>query len=59
VIFWQIQAAVLALRNTRGMPWPKEHVKKPNEDLLDWLQAMFGFQVMDSKKHIKGLLSFV
>lgn len=42
----QIQAAVFALRNTRGLPWPKEHKKKKDEDILDWLQAMFGFQVM-------------
>ena len=41
----QIQAAVSALRNTRGLPWPKDHVKKVDEDLLDWLQTMFGFQV--------------
>lgn len=42
---WQIQAAVHALRNIRGLPWPKNHQKKVDEDLLDWLQAMFGFQV--------------
>lgn len=42
----QIQAAVVALRNTRGLPWPKEYNKKKDEDILDWLQAMFGFQVM-------------
>ena len=42
----QIQAAVVALRNTRGLPWPKEYNKKKDEDILDWLQAMFGFQVI-------------
>ena len=42
----QIQAAFQALRNTRGLPWPKEHDKKPDADLLGWLQAMFGFQVI-------------
>lgn len=42
----QIQAAVNALRNTRGLPWPKDHKMKDTEDLLDWLQFMFGFQVM-------------
>lgn len=42
----QIQATVFALRNTRGLPWPKDHKKKKDEDILDWLQAMFGFQVM-------------
>jgi callose synthase len=41
----QIQAAVVALRNTRGLPWPKDYQKKKDEDILDWLQAMFGFQV--------------
>nr|CAB3448435.1 unnamed protein product [Digitaria exilis]CAB3451614.1 unnamed protein product [Digitaria exilis] len=41
----EIQAAFHALRNTRGLPWPKEHDKKPDSDLLGWLQAMFGFQV--------------
>ncbi|KAB1227878.1 Callose synthase 3 [Morella rubra] len=46
----EIQAAVYALRNTRGLPWPKEYQekkdKKKDEDILDWLQAMFGFQVI-------------
>lgn len=41
----QIQAAVLALRNIRGLPWTKGHANKVNEDILDWLQLMFGFQV--------------
>ena len=41
----QIQAALLALRNTRGLPWPRDYKKKQEEDILDWLQAMFGFQV--------------
>lgn len=43
--FFQIQAAVLSLRNTRGLPWPKDYKKKKDEDILDWLGAMFGFQV--------------
>lgn len=42
----QIQAAVLALRNTRGLPWPEGHKKKKDEDMLDWLLEMFGFQVI-------------
>lgn len=42
----KIQASVAALRNTRGLPWPKGYMKKVNEDILDWLQAMFGFQVI-------------
>ncbi|XP_074563067.1 callose synthase 3-like [Curcuma longa] len=41
----EIQAAVFALRNIRGLPWPKDYKKKSNADLLDWLQIMFGFQV--------------
>lgn len=44
-VSFQIQAAVKALRNTRGLPWPKGNKKKEDEDVLDWLQAMFGFQV--------------
>jgi len=44
--FLQIQATVSALRNTRGLPWPAGHKKKLDEDMLDWLQTMFGFQVM-------------
>lgn len=45
LISWQIQSTVSTLRNTRGLPWPKGHKKKIDEDILDWLQAMFGFQV--------------
>lgn len=45
LISWQIQSTVSALRNTRGLPWPKGHKKKEDEDILDWLRAMFGFQV--------------
>ena len=44
----KIQAAASALRNTRGLPWPKTYEHKVNEDLLDWLQAMFGFQERQS-----------
>ncbi|KAJ3672326.1 hypothetical protein LUZ60_007047 [Juncus effusus] len=58
----EIQAAVTALRNTRGLPWPKEHEKKPNEDLLDWLQRMFGFQndnVANQREHLILLLANV
>lgn len=57
IILWhntlQIQAAVLALRNTRGLPWPKDYKKKKDEDILDWLQAMFGFQVKQRKFLLK------
>ncbi|CAL5408064.1 unnamed protein product [Camellia sinensis] len=40
----EIQVSVSALQNTRGLPWPKGHKKKVDEDILDWLQAMFGFR---------------
>ncbi|XP_020112967.1 callose synthase 3-like [Ananas comosus] len=56
----EIQAAVYALRNTRGLPWPKDHKRKPDEDLLDWLQAMFGFQkdnVSNQREHLILLLA--
>jgi hypothetical protein len=46
---FKIQAAATALRNTRGLPLPKNYEHKVNEDLLDWLQAMFGFQERQSK----------
>ncbi|CAL9759672.1 unnamed protein product [Musa acuminata subsp. burmannicoides] len=58
----EIQAAVNALRNIRGLPWPKGHNKKPNEDLLDWLQIMFGFQednVSNQREHLILLLANV
>ncbi|KAJ6813042.1 callose synthase 3-like [Iris pallida] len=58
----EIQAAVSALRNTRGLPWPKEHIKKVDEDLLDWLQTMFGFQkdnVSNQREHLILLLANV
>ncbi|GLT55537.1 hypothetical protein SLA2020_286500 [Shorea laevis] len=58
----EIQASVSALRNTRGLPWPKDHQKKVNEDMLDWLQAMFGFQkdnVANQREHLILLLANV
>ncbi|GKV47284.1 hypothetical protein SLEP1_g54197 [Rubroshorea leprosula] len=45
----EIQAVVYALRNTGGLPWTKDHEKKTDEDILDWLQEMFGFQVKQTK----------
>mgnify|MGYP004720789201 CR=1 FL=1 len=41
----QIQASVSVLRNIRGLPWSKGHKKKVDEDILEWRQVMFGFQV--------------
>lgn len=58
--FPEIQAAAAALRNTRGLPLPKNYEHKVNEDLLDWLQAMFGFQtdnVSNQREHLILLLS--
>ncbi|KAK9941339.1 hypothetical protein M0R45_017945 [Rubus argutus] len=58
----EIQAAVVALRNTRGLPWPKEYKKKKDEDVLDWLQSMFGFQkdnVANQREHLILLLANV
>ncbi|KAK1670165.1 hypothetical protein QYE76_058324 [Lolium multiflorum] len=58
----EIQVAFHALRNTRGLPWPKDHEKKANADLLDWLQAMFGFQkdnVSNQREHLILLLANV
>ncbi|KAK1423071.1 hypothetical protein QVD17_18365 [Tagetes erecta] len=40
----EIQAAVVALRNTRDLPWYREYKKKHEDDILDRLQSMFGFQ---------------
>ena len=39
------------------MPWPKGYKKKVDQDILDWLQAMFGFQV--SVTFFLSLNSFV
>ncbi|KAK4372228.1 hypothetical protein RND71_007612 [Anisodus tanguticus] len=50
------------LRNTRGLPWPKSHKKKVDEDIPDWLQAMFGFQkdnVVNQREHLILLLANV
>ncbi|GMP41984.1 hypothetical protein CsSME_00011891 [Camellia sinensis var. sinensis] len=58
----EIQASVSALRNNRGLPWPKGHKKKVDEDILDWLQAMFGFQkdnVANQREHLILLLANV
>ncbi|KAG6505505.1 hypothetical protein ZIOFF_037861 [Zingiber officinale] len=56
----EVQAAVFALRNIRGLPWPKDCKKKTNADLLDWLQIMFGFQednVSNQREHLVLLLA--
>jgi callose synthase len=58
----EIRATVSALRNTRGLPWPNGYKKKPDEDILDWLQTMFGFQkdnVANQREHLILLLANV
>ncbi|CAH2038837.1 unnamed protein product [Thlaspi arvense] len=58
----EIQAAVVALRNIRGLPWAAGHKKKIDEDILDWLQSMFGFQednVSNQREHLILLLANV
>ncbi|KAI4323334.1 hypothetical protein L6164_022949 [Bauhinia variegata] len=60
--YHEIQASVNALRNTRGLPWPSGHQKKGDEDILDWLQLMFGFQkdsVANQREHLILLLANV
>ncbi|XP_019429555.1 PREDICTED: callose synthase 3-like [Lupinus angustifolius] len=60
--FPEIQAAVYALRNTRGLPLPKDYKKKKDEDILDWLGSMFGFQkhnVANQREHLILLLANV
>ncbi|GAV77615.1 Glucan_synthase domain-containing protein/DUF605 domain-containing protein/FKS1_dom1 domain-containing protein [Cephalotus follicularis] len=60
--YLEIRTTVAALRNTRGLPWPKGYKKKLDEDILDWLQAMFGFQkdnVANQREHLILLLANV
>uniref|UniRef100_A0A0D6QUN8 1,3-beta-glucan synthase n=1 Tax=Araucaria cunninghamii TaxID=56994 RepID=A0A0D6QUN8_ARACU len=61
--FPEVQAAVTALRNIRGLPWPENWQKPGTErDLLDWLQGMFGFQkdnVANQREHLILLLANV
>ncbi|KAL7202962.1 hypothetical protein ACSBR1_034419 [Camellia fascicularis] len=60
--YQEIQAALLAFRNTRGLPWPRDYKKKKDDDILDWLQVVFGFQkdnVANQREHIILLLANV
>ncbi|KAF8404369.1 hypothetical protein HHK36_009252 [Tetracentron sinense] len=45
----EVKASVAALWNTRGLNWPaafEQHRQKARDlDILDWLRAMFGFQL--------------
>lgn len=58
----EICAAVAALRNVRSLSWPanKKMTKPKVPDILDWLQAMFGFQkdnVANQREHLILLLA--
>ncbi|KAJ4811740.1 Glucan synthase-like protein [Rhynchospora pubera] len=58
----EIKAAVIALRDIRGLPWPQDHIHKADVDLLDWLGVMFGFQkdnVSNQREHLILLLANV
>ncbi|KAI3495636.1 hypothetical protein L1887_37981 [Cichorium endivia] len=58
----EIRASITALHNTRGLPWPKGYKKKVNEDIMDWLHAIFGFQkdnVSNQREHLILLLANV
>ncbi|KAL2634599.1 hypothetical protein R1flu_006078 [Riccia fluitans] len=64
--FSEIKAAVEALRNIRGLPWPTQmdqgRHKAGELDLLDWLQYMFGFQkdnVRNQREHLILMLANV
>ncbi|XP_057853796.2 callose synthase 5 [Cryptomeria japonica] len=62
----EVRATVAALRNIRGLNWPssfqKQQQKTRELDLLDWLQALFGFQtdnVANQREHLVLLLANV
>ncbi|XP_078163571.1 callose synthase 3-like [Carex rostrata] len=58
----EIKAAVIALRDIRGLTWPNDHIHKADVDLLDWLGVMFGFQndnVSNQREHLILLLANV
>ncbi|VVB07525.1 unnamed protein product [Arabis nemorensis] len=61
--FPEIKAAVMALRsNVRNLPWPENQKNKRDEDMLDWLQTMFGFQndnVSNQRENLVLLLANV
>ncbi|KAF7087399.1 hypothetical protein CFC21_090593 [Triticum aestivum] len=58
----KIHATYHTLRDTRGLPWPKDHGKKEDADLLDWPHAMFGFQknnVSNQREHLILLIGSI
>lgn len=50
----QVKAAVSALGNVHGLTWPasfeQQKQRTKDLDLLDWLRAMFGFQVFSQAR---------
>ncbi|KAF8090597.1 hypothetical protein N665_0472s0026 [Sinapis alba] len=40
-----IGAALTAISNTSGLRWREGHRINGDEDILDWLKTMFGFQI--------------
>ncbi|GJV43514.1 callose synthase 3 [Tanacetum coccineum] len=55
-------SAVVALRYIRGLPWRREYKRRKQDDVLDWLQMMFGFQkdnVANQREHLILLLANV
>lgn len=44
--FIQVQAAVIALKQTDELPMPPGVDWSPDLDMLDWLGGFFGFQVI-------------
>ncbi|XP_059662797.1 putative callose synthase 8 [Cornus florida] len=57
----EVKAAVAAVRNVRGLPFPGDFQRRvPSTDLFDWLQICFGFQkgnVANQKEHLILLLA--
>ncbi|KAI4381254.1 hypothetical protein MLD38_007346 [Melastoma candidum] len=47
---------------SKGLPWPKDHKKRKDEDILDWLHVIFGFQkdnVANQREHLILVLANV
>ncbi|TVU11853.1 hypothetical protein EJB05_45462 [Eragrostis curvula] len=58
--FPEVQAASCALCNTNNLPWSNGNNRKPGDDLLSFLQEVFGFQkdnVANQREHIILLLA--
>ncbi|KAH7445509.1 hypothetical protein KP509_01G012300 [Ceratopteris richardii] len=58
----EVMSALAAIRNTRGLEFPRAVQKTPKSDVLEWLQIMFGFQkdnVANQREHLILLLANV